>query len=142
MMCRLVLENKSTMLKFTWLPGRQANCIYHKLLFLWIKIPFLKGPVFADGWIIRYPPHAELPMHRDSIKKYASVIYRDRVYECTLNNPRHYRLNIQLWGRGKFLYEGKVFKFGPIVFFRPDIIEHGMRNGSSFRYVLSIGWVI
>ena len=107
MMCRLVLENKSTMLKFTWLPGRQANCIYHKLLFLWIKIPFLKGPVFADGWIIRYPPHAELPMHRDSIKKYASVIYRDRVYECTLNNPRHYRLNIQLWGRGKFLYEGK-----------------------------------
>ncbi len=99
-----------------WKEGRQ-NTQYHKFQLIQIRKCF-------DAYLIKYPANEILPAHKDKVE-----------------NGKHYRLNIELWGRGKFICENPIFKWWRIVLFRPDICEHSMINGSSSRLVLSIGWV-
>ncbi|MEN9551691.1 MAG: hypothetical protein RI935_68 [Candidatus Parcubacteria bacterium] len=103
---------------FSWLEGRQQGTEYKKFCFLFCKI----GHLGLDGYILRYEPNTTLPPHRDTI------------------DGKHYRLNIEIYGRGDFISEKIIFSvFKKIYLFRPDISTHSVVNHSTKRYVLSFG---
>lgn len=111
---------------FKWLPGRQSTCKYLKYCFLWRTI----GRFGFDGYILKYPPNAQLPIHKDEVY-----------------NSRHYRLNIILKRKSDINYVqgwNTIINWfdSRIILFRPDLWEHGMRNGDGERIVLSLGMVI
>ena len=103
-----------------WDKGRQdAN--YHKKR-LW-QVGINRLGLFSDCYLIKYPPDAKLPPHKDPVE-----------------SGRHWRLNIELKGSGEFLCDGASFKLWRITLFRPDINTHAMNNGPSERLVLSFGF--
>lgn len=106
-----------------WIPGRQQSCPYRKMR-LW-EIGSSQLNLFSDAYLIEYPPNAKLPLHTDAVQK-----------------GRHYRLNIELRGRGEFLINRCIFRLGPVVLFRPDLEKHGMNNGPTTRLVLSFGFLL
>lgn len=100
-----------------WIKGRQGG-EYSKLKLLQYK--------FMDCWLLRYEPYYVMPEHNDPVK-----------------NKRHYRMNIELWGKGNFTCEKTIINIlNKFIVFRPDLYKHKMNNGKSRRYVLSIGWVM
>lgn len=111
------------MLKAKWEPGRQAGCVYRKARLWQIGSALLNK--WSDCYIIEYPPNAILPMHTDPVKK-----------------GRHYRLNIELKGKGEFKCTKPIFKKWRVALFRPDVSFHGMENGPTIRRVLSLGFVV
>jgi hypothetical protein len=106
---------------FAWSEGRQQGTEYKKFCFLYTKI----GKVGMDGYILKYEPNTILPPHTDKL------------------NGKHYRLNIELFGKGKFICEKKIISIAEKVFlFRPDLYEHSVVNYDKTRYVLSFGLAI
>lgn len=104
-----------------WEPGRQGGDYRKKLIFAF-KIPFM----FAmDSYIVEFGPRYYLNKHKDKVE-----------------GKRHFRLNIVLKGKGRFICEKTIFERKRIVFFRPDIREHSMINGHEKRRILSIGFVV
>lgn len=96
-----------------WTKGRQGTGYLKKLLL---------GGAFWDLWLIKYPVGTEVPVHTDPVP-----------------GKRHYRLNVVLWGEQKYKGDA-IFKFGPVVYFRPDITPHSVSTVRRTRYVLSLGW--
>jgi hypothetical protein len=106
---------------FKWITGRQQGTEYKKFCFLYFK--FLNFG--ADAYILKYEPHTILKPHRDQI------------------DGKHYRLNIEFCGEGKFESESVIFNlFDRVYFFRPDINTHNVTNYDKTRYVLSFGFAI
>ena len=100
-----------------WIKGRQGGDYEKKLL--------LVGRWY-DCYLIRYFPNYVMPSHKDEV-----------------GNMRHYRLNIVLWGKGKFTCEKTIFNFfNKIILFRPDLYLHDVKVYDNMRYVLSIGWIL
>lgn len=106
-----------------WLVGRQnaTNGPYHK------RVLAMRSR--WDVYVLRYPPHLEIPFHRDTVKGF-----------------RHYRLNIRLIGAAWFYWENV---FGMVKFtekrvnlFRPDQVLHSVTNQGKWTYTLSIGWIV
>lgn len=106
---------------FTWQKGRQEDTEYRKFCFLYCR--FFK--IGMDGYILKSEPNTVLPPHRDPI------------------NGKHYRLNIELYGKGDFVAEKVILNIcNKVYLFRPDIHTHSVINYSSTRYVLSFGLAI
>lgn len=106
---------------FSWLDGRQQGTEYKKFCFLFSKV----GRLGFDGYVLRYEPNTVLLPHRDVIE------------------GKHYRLNIEIWGKGDFVSEKVIFSFfKKLYLFRPDISTHSVINHSTKRYVLSFGVAI
>lgn len=104
-----------------WIFGRQKSGYLKKCI-------FQSETLRADCYILKYPTGSEIKPHTDPVQR-----------------GRHYRLNIILKNGqgGKFICDGKFFKFGPIIFFRPDLYEHSVTPiTAGTRYVLSIGFVL
>lgn len=98
---------------FKWQKGRQEGTEYEKFPLIFFKI----RKVGIDGYVLRYQPYTTLKPHRDKIE------------------GKHYRLNIELWGRGKFECEKiGINLFNRIYIFRPDINTHSMNNFGSTRH--------
>lgn len=107
---------------FRWVPGRQAECEYKKMRLWQFGSETLNK--FSDCYLIKYPPNAILPIHKDPVGK-----------------GEHWRLNIEIKGDGVFICKGKCYRFWRFCLFRPDVNDHGMVNGSTERLVLSLGFV-
>lgn len=103
-----------------WKYGRQNSG--YKTLTLW-KSTRLK----TDGYIIHYPDGSHIPPHTDP----ASPGYA------------HHRVNIIL----KPPTSGGAFqcdtfkKWGPIIYFRPDLYEHSVTPCQGSRWIFSFGWL-
>lgn len=103
-----------------WIDGRQKSGYLKRKIF---ESKLLK----TDCYLLKYPEGSEIKLHTDPV-----------------TTGKHYRLNIILKRArgGAFKCNGKYFKFGPIIFFRPDLYEHSVtRITSGTRYVLSIGFI-
>lgn len=107
-----------------WQEGRQGTGYFKLKLFSW-------EPYF-DAWLLKYPPGAHIPRHRDEV-----------------DGRRHWRCNIILKravvGGGHWV--GDVFHHPAcgkrITVFRPDVEEHGVLHvGRGTRYVLSLGFTL
>ena len=102
-----------------WIPGRQGG--RYKKMKVWSSSFFSFG---SDCYLIKYEPNYKMPAHTDKAE------------------GKHYRLNVVLKGRGRFICEKNIVNlFGRIVLFRPDLYEHSMINGNSNRVVLSFGFL-
>jgi hypothetical protein len=100
-----------------WEPGRQGTGYLKKLL--------AQGKAW-DCWLLKYPPWSKIPWHTDPVTK----------------GLKHYRINLVLWGPQSFRADTPpIFKYGPLVFFRPDTTLHKVKGTNQVRYVLSFGWV-
>ena len=99
-----------------WEEGRQGTGYLKKKLFQTNS---------TDCWLIKYPPNSYIPPHTDKV-----------------DNKKHYRLNIVLSGNGTFETQKVIFNFfNRVIFFRPDVNEHSMKNGEKTRLVFSFGFV-
>lgn len=98
-----------------WEQGRQGTGYLKKLL--------LQGFWF-DLWLLKYPAGTWIPTHVDKVPQ-----------------KRHYRLNIVLKGSWRAYRGEALFKLGPVVLFRPDIMPHNVATIDKERIVLSFGWV-
>jgi hypothetical protein len=106
---------------FKWKQGRQEETEYLKYCFMRFKV----GSIGMDGYILKYEPHTILKPHKDTVK------------------GRHYRLNIELLGKGKFVCEKVILNIrNKVYLFRPDLYEHSVINHHTRRYVLSFGLAI
>lgn len=104
---------------FKWSLGRQSTAIYHKYCFLYWKI----GKYGFDGYILRYPPNTDLPVHKDPV------------------NGSHYRINVKLKGKASFWCTSVIKKWGErIIIFRPDLYYHSLKTFTK-TYKLSLGFV-
>ena len=102
---------------FKWLPGRQADVVYHKWCFLRVKL----GPYGVDAYVLRYPAHTLLPPHTDPLQ------------------GKHWRCNISLWGTSYFQCSPGGFHLGELVHcFRPDVQQHEL-HAVTKTYKLSFG---
>jgi len=108
---------------FRWKKGRQ-NSGYDKMLLAGSKrflLPF-------DLYLLRFTKGAEVPLHKDPIKK-----------------GQHHRLNVVLKKAtkgGEFVCTEVIWQSERIKYFRSDIAEHAVtRVEKGTRYVLSLGWV-
>jgi hypothetical protein len=109
---------------FRWVLGRQQTG-YSTMTLLWVT---KWTPVPFDMNILKCPKGAHVPPHRDLVSGY-----------------RHYRFNIILTypPGGKFVSETNIFRWGPFVFFRPDLSLHSVTPvEDGVRYVLSMGWAL
>ena len=102
-----------------WETGRQGGG-YRKML-------LARGRAW-DCYFIDYPKGAGVRPHKDHVP-----------------GKRHFRLNVVLWGECDKLElndGGALFmRVGPVVLFRPDLVEHSVRPVARRRIVFSIGWV-
>lgn len=99
-----------------WEVGRQGGGYKKKLL--WSTNNKLFG---IDCYIIKFTPNYHLKPHKDEVE-----------------SGKHYRLNLEVKGEGKFFCKEPIFKLGKLVVFRPDKV-HSMINGNSERTLFSIG---
>ncbi len=90
-----------------WVKGRQDGAEYKKFCSWFGKI----GKIGFDAYILRYKSGSFLPWHKDPIE-----------------NAKHYRINIKLFGRSYFLINGiKRRKFhDKFILFRPDLYLHSL----------------
>ncbi len=111
-----------------WQKGRQKATESIRKLTLW---SFWR----TDGYILNMPQGTTVGWHTDPVFKGT--------------NPKHFRLNITLWGswvlcrkrvgeRQTIYTNQRMFSFH---LFRPDITEHKVDTKKN-SYVLSIGFVI
>ena len=108
---------------WSWQKGRQLGCDYYKFTLLLFKIWKFAG----DGYILKYSPNVTLPWHDDKIE-----------------NAKHWRLNIQLFGSSKFIMkkDGKELIVNKrIIFFRPDLYPHFLEVYDKGCIKLSFGFV-
>ena len=77
---------------------------------------------FADCYLIHYPIGSSIPTHTDPV-----------------TNKKHYRFNLRIKGEDAYVGD-TLFKLGRLIFFRPDIMPHSVKEVSSERLVLSIGF--
>lgn len=98
-----------------WEIGRQGTGYFKKLLG--------SGP-FWDCWLLKYPAGSSIPVHTDPV-----------------SGKVHRRINIVIWGEQTFMGEN-LFRFGSIVYFRPDIMPHSVMASAKVRYVFSLGWAL
>lgn len=108
-----------------WVRGRQQNCEYWKFC-LWSFKIFKWG---FDAYILDYSPYTLLDWHRDPVE-----------------NGEHYRLNIELTGKSRFLWRKPKTTFAIVeerrfIFFRPDIYEHKVYIEKGGCKKLSLGFV-
>lgn len=109
---------------FKWSKGRLSGG-YDTITLIKRGFKFWKLVGF-DCHIIRYSDGDSIPPHTDP---------------TTIGS--HHRINIVF----KYPKSGGVFscdkfyKFGPVIYFRPDLYEHSVSKCIGSRYVLSIGWV-
>jgi hypothetical protein len=104
-----------------WQQGRQGmfdGNNYFKKVLLEINNNFFG----FDVYILKYPNKFYLKPHKDVVK-----------------NKKHYRLNIEFFGKGKFTCEKTIFSFWRIYLFRPDSNVHSVIVEKGPRYVLSFG---
>jgi hypothetical protein len=97
---------------FKWLPGRIKELEYYKL-------PIYKFKLFNFGfdcYVLKYPKSnwisISLPKHFDKVE-----------------NGKHWRLNIQIFGDSTFyVIDNNTKKYirKRFILFRPDIQEHGL----------------
>lgn len=100
-----------------WVRGRQGGDYFKKLKFMF------DNKIFGtDCYLLKFKPNCYLKPHKDKV-----------------GGGRHFRLNIELKGKGDFRCESTIFKMGRIVLFRPDKYIHSMKNSDTERVVLSIG---
>ncbi len=106
---------------FRWYPGRQPRCPYRKFCFLKFKL----GRFGFDGYIIRFDSFGTLMLHKD-----------------VLADGKHYRLNINLWGKCEFKIMGTphISIGNRILLFRPDVIPHGLLIFDKPTYIFSMGF--
>jgi hypothetical protein len=102
-----------------WERGRQGTGYWKALL---ASGHLLDARVYWDLYLIDYPPRTSVPMHTDPVPGRA-----------------HVRFNLRLWGADA--YQGThLFRLGPLVVFRPDVMPHAVRDvGPRRRIVLSLG---
>jgi len=100
-------------MSFSWQPGRQGTG-YSKLL--------LHQGRRWDLYLLRYPPGASVPPHRDP-----------------LPGREHWRANLLLWGEDVFRGDAWL-RLPRLVVFRPDVTEHEVAPVARLRLVLSLGW--
>jgi len=97
-----------------WIEGRQGGA-YSKLKLFQLS--------FMDCWLIKYAPNYSMPKHKDSVE-----------------GKKHFRLNIELSGKGKFICEKTIVNiFNKIILFRPDLYEHSMVNGTKLDRISDFG---
>ncbi len=110
-----------------WAEGNHKTG-YSVFTIAWVKRRKLI-PIPFDCYLIKYPPGASIPPHRDELKK-----------------DRHFRVNIVFpsSGGGEFICENPIFSSRWINFFRPDLSTHSVTEvtGKRTRYVLSFGWAL
>ena len=100
-----------------WKPSRLKSN-FHKLGF---------QAFFFDLYLLRFRECSWAPWHKDPVK-----------------GKKHYRANLIVWSAkegGLFQCDKTLFRFGPLVVFRPDLHTHcvsPIKEGR--RYVLSLGW--
>lgn len=115
---KLAQENKGK--RFQWLKGRQIGDF--EVMVLCRNQRFL-----FDMYFIRYKEGAYIPPHVDKAE-----------------TGKHYRLNVILWSAkvgGEFVGE-YIWRFGPFIFFRPDLHEHSVTPVvKGVRYIFSLGWI-
>ncbi len=110
-----------------WQNGRQEATKFLRKLTLW---SFWR----TDGYILKIPKDSVIDWHVDVVKRGP--------------NPKHFRLNITLWGNwslgrkfidkpGEYFTKQRIFNFH---LFRPDIIKHSATFKKN-TYILSIGFV-
>lgn len=106
-----------------WNRGRQSKHEpgYENMLLLQIGIP---GLFAFDLYLVRFEPNFFLPEHRDLVE------WGD-----------HYRANLILRGKGKFICENTIVNTRRLIVFRPDREFHSMQNGPTKRLILSLGFV-
>jgi len=105
---------------FKWVKGRQNTTQYERFCFLYFRFLYWG----FDGYLLRYEPNQQLPIHRDPVEGGA-----------------HYRLNIKLCGRCKFWSTSHIFAIGQWLFlFRPDLFFHNLVTYSKV-WKLSLGFV-
>jgi hypothetical protein len=111
---------------FKWEAGRQKDVVYYKMKLFSFKV-FNFG---FDGYILKYPPNTELPLHKDPVK-----------------NGEHYRINITLTGKALFLLctqddcSIKTISDKCVNYFRPDLCAHSLIVGGKECKKLSLGFV-
>lgn len=109
--------------KYKWITGRQLDINYKKLCLWHFKI-FNYG---FDAYLLKYEPHTILKEHIDKVE-----------------NGKHYRLNIELWGFSMFwlIKNGERKEVDRnVIFFRPDVYPHGVNVYGSGCLKLSLGFV-
>jgi hypothetical protein len=101
-----------------WEPGRQGSGYFKKKLF---------HGKWWDCYVLKYPKGS----------------YIDHHYDPAPEGKEHHRLNIVLKrANGGNFYTADGYNYGRMIYFRPDIIRHGVSFVlSGTRYVLSIGWL-
>lgn len=99
---------------FTWIKGRQESGYRKMCLFQFNK---------SDCYLIHYPVGSSIPTHTDPVPTH-----------------KHYRFNLRLLGEDAYVGD-YIFKIGRLIFFRPDIMPHSVKQVSSERYILSFGFV-
>lgn len=106
---------------FKWNYGRQRTG-YEVMTF--VNSEFFN----CDCHLLRYGVGHSIPPHRDPVGEHFN----------------HFRMNIVLWPAkegGEFVCKEVLFRFGPIVLFRPDEQVHAVTElKQGCRYVLSVGW--
>jgi hypothetical protein len=104
---------------FKWQPGRQQNVTYKKCPLWYFKI----GRWGFDAYILRYEAQTFLPEHKDPVE-----------------NGKHWRLNVKLWGRCGFHADDRGYTKQWINFFRPDLYTHWLMAFTT-TFKLSLGFV-
>jgi hypothetical protein len=77
-----------------------------------------------DLYVIDYPPGTSIPTHTDPVP-----------------GRSHWRANLRLWGEDAFDGES-VFRIGPLVVFRPDVMPHAVSTVKRRRVLISFGVAI
>jgi hypothetical protein len=107
-----MLSLHSQSMKLRWQVGRQGTG-YRKLL-------LAQGRRW-DLYVIDYPPGTSIPRHVDPVA-----------------GRQHWRANLRLWGEDAFDGEA-VFRLGPLVVFRPDVMPHAVATVRRRRVLVSFG---
>lgn len=111
---------------FRWVEGFHKTG-YSILTLAWVTRKW--SPIPFDCYIIKYPPGAHIPPHKDNAVK----------------NKRHIRINVVLTHPkgGEFVCENTIFRSKWLNVFRPDLETHSVTPTiGGTRYVFSVGCVI
>lgn len=100
-----------------WVEGRQGGTYRKKLLARFWNV--------FDAYLIQYDAGYNMPIHIDYVP-----------------HGNHYRLNIVLYGGGKFECDQTIINLSDrVILFRPDMKPHSVSCPKK-RLVLSFGFVI
>ncbi len=103
-------------LLFRWQYGRQRSGYRVFCFWNWLS---------CDGYIIHIPPGTTILPHTDVV-----------------DGKRHFRLNIDLWGRCRMLIDKHLWQFWRFTLFRPDVYRHSVLPSTQSVWLLSLGTAI